>query len=113
MLFNSSASASLWVDAFSSATYIIIHLPSKVLANRSPFETLFGVSPNYDIFEPMIVESFRIYKTTRRTNWPQELFLASSLAIVLSIKDIGAVIFLRITSTPSDMINLMKMCFHF
>ncbi|KAJ9566476.1 hypothetical protein OSB04_002442 [Centaurea solstitialis] len=50
MLFNAHAPASYWVDAFTSATYIINRLPSKLLQNKSPFELLFGVSPNYDTF---------------------------------------------------------------
>ncbi|GJW03742.1 retrovirus-related pol polyprotein from transposon TNT 1-94 [Tanacetum coccineum] len=50
MLFNSNAPASLWVDAFTSAVYIINCLPTKLLNNKSPFELLFNRAPNYDIF---------------------------------------------------------------
>lgn len=49
-VFNALAPASYWVDAFTSATYIINRLPSKLLQNKSPFELLFGASPNYDTF---------------------------------------------------------------
>ena len=50
MLFNADAPASLWVDAFSSAVYIINRLPSKVLQSKSPFELLFHTTPNYNVF---------------------------------------------------------------
>ncbi|GKC16752.1 retrovirus-related pol polyprotein from transposon TNT 1-94 [Tanacetum coccineum] len=46
MLFNSNAPASLWVDAFTSAVYIINCLPTKLLNNKSPFELLFNRAPN-------------------------------------------------------------------
>lgn len=44
MLFNASAPA----NAFTSATYIINRLPSKILAHKSPFE-MFHSPPNYDV----------------------------------------------------------------
>lgn len=42
--------ASLWVDAFSSAAYIINRVPSPILGSKSPFEMLYLSSPNYDNF---------------------------------------------------------------
>ena len=50
MLFNASAPASLWVDAFSFAVYIINRLPSSVLDNKSPFELLYHTQPNFQVF---------------------------------------------------------------
>ncbi|KAJ9544289.1 hypothetical protein OSB04_023996 [Centaurea solstitialis] len=50
MLFNANAPSSLWVDAFSSAVYIVNRLPSKVLQSKSPFELLFNNAPNYNVF---------------------------------------------------------------
>lgn len=50
MLFHAHAPASYCVDVFISATYIINRLPSRLLLNKSPFELLFGSSPNYDTF---------------------------------------------------------------
>ncbi|GKA31556.1 retrovirus-related pol polyprotein from transposon TNT 1-94 [Tanacetum coccineum] len=42
MLFHAHVPASYWVDAFSSATYIINRLPTKLLGNHSPFELLYS-----------------------------------------------------------------------
>ncbi|GJU27803.1 retrovirus-related pol polyprotein from transposon TNT 1-94 [Tanacetum coccineum] len=50
MLFHAHVPASYWVDAFSSATYIINRLPTKLLGNHSPFELLYSRLPNYTNF---------------------------------------------------------------
>ncbi|KAJ0912622.1 putative RNA-directed DNA polymerase [Helianthus annuus] len=50
MMFNSHAPANLWVDAFTSATYIINRLPRPILENKSPFEVLFKHPPSYANF---------------------------------------------------------------
>ncbi|GKD45633.1 retrovirus-related pol polyprotein from transposon RE1, partial [Tanacetum coccineum] len=50
MLFHAHVPASYWVDAFSSATYIINQLPTKLLGNHSPFELLYSRLPNYTNF---------------------------------------------------------------
>ncbi|KAI3514490.1 hypothetical protein L1887_12931 [Cichorium endivia] len=47
MLFHAHIPASYWVDAFSSATYIINRLPTKVLDDHSPFELLYSKQPTY------------------------------------------------------------------
>ncbi|GJU56982.1 retrovirus-related pol polyprotein from transposon RE1 [Tanacetum coccineum] len=39
-----------YVDAFSSTTYIINRLPTKLLGNHSPFELLYSRLPNYTNF---------------------------------------------------------------
>lgn len=62
MIFIAKALASLWVDAFLSVTYIINHLPSKILAHKSPFELLFGTNPNYDVLRTF---SCRVYPYLR------------------------------------------------
>lgn len=51
MMFKAHAPATLRVDAFSFATYIINRLPSKFLDYKSPFELLYHSSPNYNIFK--------------------------------------------------------------
>ncbi|GJZ09562.1 retrovirus-related pol polyprotein from transposon TNT 1-94 [Tanacetum coccineum] len=50
MLFNAHVPACYWVDAFTSATYIINRLPTPLLKNKSPFQLLFNQAPQYDNF---------------------------------------------------------------
>lgn len=47
MMFNASLPLLYWVDAFSSAVYIINRLPTPTLENKSPFEFLYSHPPNY------------------------------------------------------------------
>lgn len=51
MLFNSHVPTSYWVDAFSSAVFIINRLPTKQLDNRSPYELLYSRIPQYGNFK--------------------------------------------------------------
>jgi hypothetical protein len=47
LLAHSHLPHSYWEEAFTTATYLINRLPTPVLQNRSPFETLFQKSPDY------------------------------------------------------------------
>lgn len=50
MLFNAHIPASYWVDAFTSATFIINRVPSSLLENKSPYELLMKRLPQYSNF---------------------------------------------------------------
>ncbi|KAI3785937.1 hypothetical protein L1987_45063 [Smallanthus sonchifolius] len=50
MLFNAHIPASFWVDAFTSATYIINRVPSPTLESKSPYQLLFNQIPTYSNF---------------------------------------------------------------
>lgn len=52
MLFHAHLSATFWFDAFATAVFVINRLPTPVLENKSPFETLFGIAPDYATFKP-------------------------------------------------------------
>ena len=52
LLFHSHLSPRFWVDAFSTASYIINRLPTPLLGGKSPFELLYGYTPHYDNFHP-------------------------------------------------------------
>ncbi|KAD3068636.1 hypothetical protein E3N88_36516 [Mikania micrantha] len=62
LLFNSNLPTSYWEHAFASAVHIINRLPTKVLDNRSPFEVLFLVPPDYTNFH---VFGCRVYPYLR------------------------------------------------
>lgn len=47
LLFHSNAPSHLWVEAFSTASYIINRLPTPVLNGISPYECLYGKPPSY------------------------------------------------------------------
>lgn len=51
MLFGENVLRAQWVDAFSSAIYIINQLPSSLLQNKSPFELLYHSIPIYKNFK--------------------------------------------------------------
>lgn len=48
---HASVSNTYWFDAFQTAIYLINRLPTRVLSNKSPFQTLFLRSPSYDMFK--------------------------------------------------------------
>ena len=62
LLFHSHTSPHFWVDAFSTAAYIINHLPTPLLGGKSPFELLYGSPPNYENFHPF---GCRVYPCLR------------------------------------------------
>ena len=47
LLSDASLSLSYWPHAFRTATYLINRQPTPFLTNKSPFEALFGLKPNY------------------------------------------------------------------
>jgi hypothetical protein len=51
LLATSSAPTSFWDSAFETAVYIINRLPSKVTKQKSPFEKLFQISPDYKLLK--------------------------------------------------------------
>ncbi|KAM0027867.1 putative RNA-directed DNA polymerase [Helianthus debilis subsp. tardiflorus] len=50
MLFNAHIPATYWVDAFTSAAYIINRLPTPLLGDKSPYQLLFHDHPQYSNF---------------------------------------------------------------
>ncbi|KAJ9542436.1 hypothetical protein OSB04_028942 [Centaurea solstitialis] len=58
MLFNTKLPPSFWLDAFSSAVYIINRLPTPILDGKSPFEILYLQPPNYNIFRAFGCHAF-------------------------------------------------------
>ena len=62
LIFHSHIPTHFWVDAFSIATYIINRLPTPLLEGKSPFQLLYGSSPNYEIFHPF---GCRVYPCLR------------------------------------------------
>lgn len=51
MIFHANIPKILWVEAFSTATFLINRLPSKVLAMDSPFYKLHNRHPDYSILK--------------------------------------------------------------
>lgn len=48
LLVTSGLPIKLWVDAISTAVYLIKRLPTPILHWSSPFYSLFGTLPSYD-----------------------------------------------------------------
>lgn len=83
MLFHAHVPSSYWFDAFSSTTFIINHLPTKVLKNHSPFNFLYSWKPTYGNFAHFGVLYILTYKIIRNTSSCQEVLLVFSLVIIL------------------------------
>lgn len=62
MMFHGHVPLPYWVDAFSTVVHIINRLPSTLLNNKSPFETLLHQRPQYDNFR---VFACRVYPYVR------------------------------------------------
>ncbi|KAJ0454664.1 hypothetical protein HanIR_Chr15g0742681 [Helianthus annuus] len=108
MMFNAKAPPNLWFDAFTSATYIINRLPTKLLDDKSPFEVCSTTHPLTQTCVFLVVLFFPTLETTQKINFNQEVLRAYSLVIVLSIKVFGVLNQHRVVSTQPDMQNLMK-----
>ncbi|KAA8550069.1 hypothetical protein F0562_001753 [Nyssa sinensis] len=52
MLFHSHVPLKFWVNAFSTATFMINRLPTLTLDGLSPYEILYGKPPTYSNFHP-------------------------------------------------------------
>jgi hypothetical protein len=68
LLFHSHIPTHFWVDAFSTAAYIINRLPTPLLRGKSPFELLNGSFPNYENFHPFgcrVYHCLRNYMTNK------------------------------------------------
>lgn len=63
--FQASLSEIFWTDCIAHVVYLINRLPSPVIANRTPFEILFGKTANYDNLR---VFGCLAYATTKRVN---------------------------------------------
>lgn len=62
MMFNANVPTSYWVEAVTSAVFIINRMPSSVLKEKSPFELLYHQVPDYRIFR---VFGCRVYPYLR------------------------------------------------
>ena len=49
LMFHAHVPVSLWVEAFSTAVFLINRLPSPSLDGKTPYEILFGKSPDYSM----------------------------------------------------------------
>ncbi|RVW15617.1 Retrovirus-related Pol polyprotein from transposon RE2 [Vitis vinifera] len=49
LMFHARVQLSLWVEAFSTAVFLINRLPSPLLNGKTPYELLFGKQPDYSM----------------------------------------------------------------
>lgn len=64
MLFHTAVPLCYWLEAFSSAVFIINRLPTPLLGGKSPFELVYGLLPDYSVFHPF---GCRVYPCIRAT----------------------------------------------
>jgi hypothetical protein len=51
LLYHANLPLRFWDDAFQTACYLINRLPTTILKNKTPFETLFNSSPDYSLLK--------------------------------------------------------------
>jgi hypothetical protein len=81
LLATTNVPLSFWDLAFETAICLINRLPSKVTKHKSPFETLFNISPNYKLLKIFGCECWPFVRPYNSTNLPSALNLVSSLVI--------------------------------
>ena len=58
----------VWDEAILTAVYLINRLPSRVIANQTPPERLFGTKPNYSFLRIFGVRCGQTYAPSTNTN---------------------------------------------
>ncbi|KAL6334726.1 hypothetical protein AAG906_021385 [Vitis piasezkii] len=61
LMFHARVPLSLWVEAFSTAVFLINRLPSPSLAGKTPYELLFGYSTLHKGFRCLDRKTHRVY----------------------------------------------------
>lgn len=93
MLFHSNAPLFLWVEAFSTAVYLMIRLPSSAINFETPYFKLHGIRPVYSLLRILALNVFLTHGILVAINLIQKLLHVFLWAIVINIKDISAFIF--------------------
>lgn len=82
LLAGASLPLKFWGESFSSAVHIINNLPTPVLLNKSPYETLFLHKPDYNFLK---VFGCACYPLLRPYN-QHKFDFRSSLCLLIDIK---------------------------
>jgi len=67
LLFNFKLDPELWAEAINTATYLHARSPSRVLGNKSPYETLFGNKPSLAHLRHFGCVAFKLVPEAQRT----------------------------------------------
>ncbi|GKC18112.1 retrovirus-related pol polyprotein from transposon TNT 1-94, partial [Tanacetum coccineum] len=115
MLFNAHVPACYWVDAFTSATYIINRLPTPLLKNKSPFQLLFNQAPQYDNFRTFGCQDYRCLDpissrifVTRHARFNETIFPFSGSSCNTPISSLELTTFLQ--DIPSHTSSVLHHC---
>ena len=71
LLATAQAPLTLWDSAFETTTYLINRLPSKVTHNKSPFQLLFNLTPDYKFLKTFGCECWHFLRpyNTRKLDY--------------------------------------------
>jgi hypothetical protein len=92
------------IEGFHTATYLLNHLPCKVISVSYLYVTLYGVAPSY---EHLRVFGYVCYPNIS-TNWPPSPLVVSSSDTPLITKVINVLISPPTTSLSPDMFLMRK-----
>ena len=95
LLISSFVPSHFWGEAVSTTVYLINRQPSSKLSDKCPGEVLFG-TPHYDHLRVFGCTCYVLLAPRERTKFSANLLNVFFWAIVLSIKDITAMILLLV-----------------
>jgi hypothetical protein len=99
-----------WDEAFLAVTYLINHLPTKVLQFSTPLELLFKEKTSIMGSVCLDVRVNLIYDPSTPINFNFGLSNLCSLDIEICIKDLNALILLVVGCIFLEMLSLTKAC---
>jgi hypothetical protein len=111
LLAIASVPFTFWDSAFETAVYLINRLPSKVTKHKSPFESLFQISPDYKFLKVFGCECWPSFAHIISPNLPSGLIRVFLLGISRIILDTSVSIFHLVESTLLGMSSLMSKTF--
>ena len=79
LLISFACPESFWGEVVLTAVYIITHIPSPIIENKSSYDRLYGIVPNYDALRVFGCACFIILQPHERTKLEPRAWLCCFL----------------------------------